>query len=164
MRIGHGFDAHRYGQGKQLILGGVTIPYDQGLIAHSDGDVLIHALCDALIGAAGLGDIGKHFPDSDAEYKNIDSRKLLRAVIDKIKAVALSVSNVDITVIAQQPKLSTYIDEMKINLASDLGVELTRVNVKATTTEGMGYEGRLEGVSSHAVVLLNEESMNEKSE
>lgn len=156
MKIGHGFDAHRFEQGRPLILGGVTVPYAQGLVAHSDGDVLIHALCDALIGAAGLGDIGKHFPDSDAEYKNIDSRKLLREVVNKLRSASLSISNVDVTVIAQRPKLSGYIEQMKINIANDLGVDLPRVNIKATTTEGLGFEGRGEGISSHAVVLLNE--------
>ncbi len=156
MKIGHGFDAHRFEQGRPLILGGVTVPYAQGLVAHSDGDVLIHALCDALIGAAGLGDIGKHFPDSDAEYKNIDSRKLLRDVVNKLRSASLSISNVDVTVIAQRPKLSGYIEQMKINIADDLGVDLSRVNIKATTTEGLGFEGRGEGISSHAVVLLNE--------
>ncbi|NOX42174.1 MAG: 2-C-methyl-D-erythritol 2,4-cyclodiphosphate synthase [Gammaproteobacteria bacterium] len=156
MRIGHGFDAHRFEEGRPLILGGVTIPYEQGLAAHSDGDVLVHALCDALIGAAALGDIGKHFPDSDVEFKNIDSRILLRDVIDKLEARSFSVSNVDVTVIAQRPKLSGYIEEMKINIADDLGIDSQRINIKATTTEGMGFEGRGEGISAHAVVLLIE--------
>lgn len=156
MRIGHGFDAHRFEAGRPLILGGVTVPCDQGLAAHSDGDVLIHALCDALLGAAGLGDIGQHFPDSDAEFKNIDSRVLLRGVVDKIKSAALSVSNVDVTVVAQKPKLMGFLDEMKLKLSEDLRVDTSRVNIKATTTEGMGFEGREEGISAHAVVLLNE--------
>ena len=156
MRTGHGYDAHQFESGRPLVLGGVTIPYEQGLAAHSDGDVLIHALCDALLGAAGLGDIGKHFPDSSAEFKNIDSRILLRDVIKSIKSHALSVSNVDMTVIAQKPKLMTYIKEMRSNLASDLELDVQRVNVKATTTEGMGFEGRGEGISAHAVVLLDE--------
>jgi len=156
MRIGHGFDAHRFEEGRPLILGGVTIPYEQGLAAHSDGDVLVHALCDALIGAAALGDIGKHFPDSDVEFKNIDSRILLRDVIDKLEARSFSVSNVDVTVIAQRPKLSGHIEEMKINIADDLGIDSQRVNIKATTTEGLGFEGRGEGISAHAVVLLIE--------
>lgn len=156
MRTGHGYDAHQFESGRPLVLGGVTIPYEQGLAAHSDGDVLIHALCDALLGAAGLGDIGKHFPDSSAEFKNIDSRILLRDVIKSIKSRALSVSNVDMTVIAQKPKLMTYIKEMRSNLASDLELDVQRVNVKATTTEGMGFEGRGEGISAHAVVLLDE--------
>jgi len=156
MRIGHGYDAHRFESGRPLILGGVTIPSEQGLAAHSDGDVLIHALCDALLGAAGLGDIGKHFPDSSAEFKNIDSRILLRDVVKNIKSHALTVSNVDMTVIAQKPKLMTYIEDMRSHLASDLELDVQRVNVKATTTEGMGFEGRGEGISAHAVVLLNE--------
>ncbi len=156
MRTGHGYDAHQFESGRPLVLGGVTIPYEQGLAAHSDGDVLIHALCDALLGAAGLGDIGKHFPDTSAEFKNIDSRILLRDVIKSIKSHALLVSNVDMTIIAQRPKLMTYIEEMRSNLASDLEIDVQRVNVKATTTEGMGFEGRGEGISAHAVVLLDE--------
>jgi len=158
MRVGHGFDAHRFEQGRPLVLGGVTVPYARGLAAHSDGDVLIHALCDALIGAAALGDIGRHFPDNDAKYENIDSRKLLRDVIRKLKTTALTVSNVDVTVVAQNPKLADHIEKMKLNIANDLGVDAQRVNIKATTTEGMGFEGRGEGISAHAVVLLNENS------
>lgn len=157
MRIGHGYDAHQFESGRPLVLGGVTIPDVDGLAAHSDGDVLIHAVCDALIGAAALGDIGRHFPDTDNEFKNVDSRLLLRNVVEKIHNDKLRVGNIDITVIAQKPKLMSYIDEMKSNMAQDLGIDPTRVNVKATTTEGMGFEGRGEGISSHAVVLLEED-------
>lgn len=154
MRIGHGFDAHRFATGERLILGGVEIPHHQGLLAHSDGDVLIHALCDALLGAAGLGDIGRHFPDSAKEFAGIDSRILLRKVMEKLAELALAPSNVDITVIAQAPKLMPYIDAIRTCLAGDLGLASGAVNVKATTTEGMGYIGREEGIAVHAVVLL----------
>jgi 2-C-methyl-D-erythritol 2,4-cyclodiphosphate synthase len=156
MRIGHGFDAHRLAPGRLLILGGVTIPSEKGLVAHSDGDVLIHALCDALLGAAGLGDIGRHFPDSNAEFKGIDSRELLRRVVALLTECRMRVGNADVTVIAQAPKLAPHIPAMCANLAADLNLEVTRVNVKATTTEGMGYTGRGEGIAAHAVVLLEE--------
>lgn len=156
MRIGHGYDAHRFAPGRRLVLGGVEIPHDQGMAAHSDGDVLIHALCDALLGAAGLGDIGRHFPDSSAEFKDIDSRILLRRVIMQLHERALVVSNADITVIAQAPKLKPYISAMQERLASDMGIAAGRVNVKATTTEGMGFTGRGEGIAAHAVVLLKD--------
>ena len=154
MRIGHGYDAHRFAAGRPLILGGVTIPHDQGMLAHSDGDVLIHALCDALLGAAALGDIGRHFPDSSKDYENIDSRVLLRKVVGLLKAQSLRVGNADMTIIAQKPKLVSFIPEMCKRLAADLGVDETDVNVKATTTEGMGYTGRGEGIAAHAVVVL----------
>jgi len=154
MRIGHGYDAHRFGEGRPLVLGGVTIPHDQGLIAHSDGDVLIHALCDALLGAAGLGDIGRHFPDSSKDYENIDSRILLRKVVALLQEKSLRVGNVDVTVIAQQPKLAAHIPTMRANLAADLQVLEEQVNVKATTTEGLGFTGRGEGIEAHAVTLL----------
>lgn len=154
MRIGHGYDAHRFAPGRRLVLGGVEILHDQGMAAHSDGDVLIHALCDALLGAAGLGDIGRHFPDSSAEFKDIDSRILLRRVVMQLHERALDVSNADITVIAQAPKLKPYISAMQERLASDMGIAADRVNVKATTTEGMGFTGRGEGIAAHAVVLL----------
>jgi len=154
MRIGHGYDAHRFGPGRPLILGGVTVPHDQGMIAHSDGDVVIHALCDALLGAAALGDIGRHFPDSSKDYENVDSRVLLRKVVDLLRAQALRVGNVDLTVIAQRPRLAAFIPEMRSRLAQDLRVAETQVNVKATTTEGMGFTGRGEGIAAHAVVLL----------
>lgn len=156
MRIGHGFDAHRFAPARRLVLGGVDVPHDLGLEAYSDGDVLIHALCDALIGAAGLGDIGKHFPDTSERYENIDSRVLLRHVVDLLQREGLKVGNVDITVVAQVPKLGPYIAQMREHLASDLRIERTLVNVKATTTEHMGYVGREEGIAAHAVALLTE--------
>ena len=157
MRIGHGYDAHRFQQGGKLVLGGVHIPYPKSLKAHSDGDVLIHALCDALLGAAGLGDIGRHFPDSSDKYKDIDSRELLRDVTKMLDEKKLQISNADITVIAQAPKLSHHIAEMLSNLSDDLKVNSDRVNIKATTTEGMGFIGREEGIATHAVVLLAED-------
>nr|VFJ94760.1 MAG: 2-C-methyl-D-erythritol 2,4-cyclodiphosphate synthase [Candidatus Kentron sp. H]VFJ95651.1 MAG: 2-C-methyl-D-erythritol 2,4-cyclodiphosphate synthase [Candidatus Kentron sp. H]VFK01889.1 MAG: 2-C-methyl-D-erythritol 2,4-cyclodiphosphate synthase [Candidatus Kentron sp. H] len=156
MRIGHGYDAHRFTAGRPLVLGGVTIPHEQGLLAHSDGDVLIHALCDALLGAAGLGDIGLHFPDSSPEFKGIDSRVLLRRVMDGLRESSLQVSNADITVIAQAPRLRPFIADMCDNLASDLGISTLRLNIKATTTEQMGFTGRGEGIAVHAVALLEE--------
>nr|VFK24392.1 MAG: 2-C-methyl-D-erythritol 2,4-cyclodiphosphate synthase [Candidatus Kentron sp. MB]VFK30656.1 MAG: 2-C-methyl-D-erythritol 2,4-cyclodiphosphate synthase [Candidatus Kentron sp. MB]VFK75360.1 MAG: 2-C-methyl-D-erythritol 2,4-cyclodiphosphate synthase [Candidatus Kentron sp. MB] len=156
MRIGHGYDAHRFATGRPLILGGVTVPYDRGLLAHSDGDVLIHALCDALLGAAGLGDIGLHFPDSSAEFKDINSRILLRRVVANLRERLLRVASVDLTLIAQAPKLRPFISDMRINLSSDLHMDLTRLNIKATTTEKMGFTGRGEGIAAHAVVLLEE--------
>ncbi|MBL3599663.1 MAG: 2-C-methyl-D-erythritol 2,4-cyclodiphosphate synthase [gamma proteobacterium endosymbiont of Lamellibrachia anaximandri] len=158
MRIGQGYDAHRFESGKRLLLGGVEIKHDQGLKAHSDGDVLIHALCDALLGAAGMGDIGRHFPDSASEYAGIDSRRLLRRVVELVQEAGLRVGNVDLTAVAQRPKLASYIDTMQARLASDLQVEPARVNVKATTTEGMGFTGRGEGIAAYAVALLEEES------
>jgi 2-C-methyl-D-erythritol 2,4-cyclodiphosphate synthase len=156
MRIGHGYDAHRFGAERPLVLGGVTIPHDAGLVAHSDGDVLIHALCDALLGAAGLGDIGRHFPDSDPAYAAIDSRILLRRVVAALGERGLRVHNVDATVVAQRPRLAAHIGAMRETLAADLGIPAERVNVKATTTEGMGFTGRAEGIASHAVALLEE--------
>ena len=156
MRIGHGYDAHRFGEGDAVVLGGVTIPHNQTLIAHSDGDVLVHALCDALLGALGLGDIGAHFPDSDAAYRDIDSRLLLRRVMERLDGQHHKVINVDATVIAQSPKLAPYIDTMRDNLASDLSIDSQRVNIKATTTEGMGFAGRGEGIAAHAVVLIDQ--------
>ena len=154
MRIGHGYDAHRFSPDRKLILGGVAIPYELGMAAHSDGDVVLHALTDALLGAAGLGDIGGHFPDTSAEFENIDSRILLRDVMDKVTAQGLKVANADITIVAQAPKLKPYIIEMKQCIAADLQVVDGQVNVKATTTEGMGFAGRKEGIAAHAVVLL----------
>jgi len=154
MRIGHGYDAHRFGPGRPLVLGGVTIPYERGLLAHSDGDVLIHALCDALLGAATLGDIGRHFPDSSKDYENIDSRILLRKVAILVREQALRVGNVDITVVAQHPKLMPYVPAMRQCLAADLVLDQGQVNIKATTTEGMGFTGRGEGIAAHAVALL----------
>jgi 2-C-methyl-D-erythritol 2,4-cyclodiphosphate synthase len=154
MRIGQGYDAHRFTEGRPLVLGGVTIPHPQGLAAHSDGDVLIHACCDALLGAAALGDIGRHFPDSSADYAGVDSRILLRRVIDLIHGRGLRVGNLDATVVAQAPRMAPHIDDMRANLASDLGVAVDRVNIKATTTEGMGFAGRGEGIAAYAVALL----------
>lgn len=161
MRIGHGYDVHCFEAGRPLILGGVTIPYDLGMKAHSDGDVVIHALIDALLGAAGLGDIGGHFPDTSDEFNNIDSRLLLRDVMAKLKADAYSIGNVDITIIAQAPKMKPHLPEMKAYLAVDLDVDPSRVNLKATTTEGLGFAGRKEGIATHAVVLLNERQDSE---
>ena len=155
MRIGHGFDAHRFADGVPLVLGGVRVPHDQGLAAHSDGDVVIHALCDALLGAAALGDIGKHFPDSSDEFENIDSRILLRTVVKRLTESGHAVVNADVTIVAQAPKLAPHIDEMRGNLAADLGVDADRVSVKATTTEGMGFTGRGEGIAAFAVALLS---------
>ncbi len=156
MRIGHGYDAHRFAAGRPLIIGGVTIPYELGMEAHSDGDVMIHALCDGLLGAAGLGDIGRHFPDTSDQFKDIDSRILLRDVVAQLQQQGLSINNVDVTILAQTPKMAPHILAMVENLSADLGVEKNRVNVKATTTEGMGFVGKKEGIAAHAVVLLNE--------
>ena len=155
MRIGHGFDAHRFADGVPLVLGGVKVPYEKGLAAHSDGDVVIHALCDALLGAAALGDIGKHFPDTSKKFENIDSRILLRAVAQKISEKGGTVANVDVTIVAEEPKLGPYSDAMRGNLAEDLGIDSARVSIKATTTEGMGFTGRGEGIAAFAVALLN---------
>lgn len=154
MRIGHGYDTHRFAGERPLILGGVSIPHEWGLLAHSDGDVVIHALCDALLGAAALGDIGSHFPDNDEEFKNIDSRVLLRRVCSLLADKSLMVVNADITIIAEEPKMAPHIHEMRKNLAADLGVDKNAVNVKATTNEKMGPIGNREGIAVHAVVLL----------
>lgn len=156
MRIGHGFDVHCFTEGRPLILGGVHVPFDKGLAAHSDGDVVIHALCDALLGAAALGDIGQHFPDSDAELKNIDSRLLLTRVVELLKYKGWRVSNADITIIAQAPKMAPHIASMRDTLASDLDTALENLNIKATTTEKLGFTGRGEGIAVHAVALLEE--------
>jgi 2-C-methyl-D-erythritol 2,4-cyclodiphosphate synthase len=156
MRIGHGFDVHAFQAGRRLVLGGVTIPHDRGLAAHSDGDAAIHALCDALLGAAGLGDIGRHFPDTSRDFKDIDSRILLRRVVGLLAERKLRIANVDLTIIAQAPRLAPHIGGMRANLASDLEVSVDRVNVKATTTERLGFTGREEGIAAFAVVLLEE--------
>ncbi len=156
MRIGHGYDVHRFGEGDHLMLGGVRIDFDQGFVAHSDGDVAIHALCDALLGAAALGDIGQHFPDTSAEFAEIDSRVLLRRVVNLLGEKGFSVGNVDLTIVAQAPKLAPHIPAMRENLATDLQVAVDRVNVKATTTEGLGFTGQGEGIAVHAVVLLQD--------
>ena len=156
MLIGQGIDAHRFVPGRILTLGGIRVEHDQGLEAHSDGDVVIHALCDALLGAAGLGDIGRHFPDTDAKYAGIDSRILLRRVVESVTARGLAIHNADLTIVAQRPKLAPYIPAMADVLAEDLLCPITRVNVKATTTERMGFTGRGEGIAAFAVVLLQE--------
>ena len=154
MRIGHGYDVHAFGEGNHIIIGGVRIPFKHGLLAHSDGDVLIHSLCDALLGAAAMGDIGKHFPETDPRFPDINSRKLLRSVVSLIKSKGYSVVNIDSTIIAQAPKLAPYIDAMVENLASDLESDTDVVNVKATTTENLGFEGRGEGIACHVVALI----------
>ncbi|HIG79762.1 MAG TPA: 2-C-methyl-D-erythritol 2,4-cyclodiphosphate synthase [Cycloclasticus sp.] len=154
MRIGHGYDAHRFEKDKQLVLGGVTIPHEFGLLAHSDGDVALHALCDALLGAIGRGDIGQHFPDSSAEYENIDSRLLLRHVYKLVEEAGFDLGNVDITIIAQAPKLAAHLPQMSVLIANDLKCKQSQINIKATTTEGMGFAGRKEGIEVHAVVLI----------
>ena len=154
LRIGHGYDVHRFGEGDHVILAGVTIPYIQGLVAHSDGDVVLHALCDALLGACALGDIGKHFPDTDQQYANIDSRELLRHVNQLIQQQGYKLGNADITIVAQAPKMAPHIETMCSNIAQDLGVKTQQVNVKATTTEYLGFAGRKEGIAVYAVVLL----------
>lgn len=154
MRIGHGFDVHAFGAGDFVTLGGVRIPHSRGLVAHSDGDVLLHALCDALLGAAGLGDIGRHFPDSSAAFEGIDSRILLRRVVAMLREQQLAVGNVDATLIAQAPRMAPHIPAMRERIAADLSVTPDRVNVKATTTERLGYIGRGEGIAAHAVALL----------
>lgn len=154
MRIGHGYDVHAFGDGDKIVIGGVVIPHPRGLIAHSDGDVLLHALCDAILGALALGDIGKHFPDNDPAFKNADSRALLRMVFAQAKAAGYRLGNADMTVIAQAPRMAPHIADMRHHIASDLEAAVDQVNVKATTTERLGFEGRKEGISAHAVVLL----------
>lgn len=154
MRIGHGYDVHRFGAGEAIVLGGVRIPHHRGLEAHSDGDVLIHAICDALLGAIGQGDIGRHFPDTDPANAGIDSRLLLRRVMGLVHAAGWELANLDATLVAQAPRMAPHIDSMRANLAADLAAEVSRVNVKATTTEKLGFTGREEGIAAHAVVLL----------
>lgn len=156
MRIGQGFDAHRFTPGRPLILGGVKIPFDLGLLAHSDGDVLIHALCDALLGAGALGDIGRHFPDTDPAYRGIDSRQLLRLVLQRLARAGLRPVNVDLTLIAEKPKIAPHVEAMCQHLAVDLGLSLQAVNIKATTTEGMGFTGRGEGIAAMAIALVDD--------
>ena len=155
MRIGMGYDMHRLTEGRDMIIGGVKIPYEKGLLGHSDADVLLHAICDALLGAAALGDIGKHFPDNDEKYKGIDSMLLLREVIAKLKEKGYYVVNVDATIIAQAPKLSPYISKMIENISNELGVDTSAVNVKATTEEGLGFTGEKLGIAAHCVCLIN---------
>jgi 2-C-methyl-D-erythritol 2,4-cyclodiphosphate synthase len=154
MRIGHGYDAHRFQTGRRLVLGGVEIPYSRGLAAHSDGDVVIHAICDALLGAAVLGDIGRHFPDSDLSLQGIDSRILLRKVAGLLAEHRWRIANIDATIVAQRPKLTPYFIAMRERLAADMGIAMDQVNIKGTTTEGMGFPGREEGVAAYAVALL----------
>jgi 2-C-methyl-D-erythritol 2,4-cyclodiphosphate synthase len=154
MRIGQGFDVHALAEGRKLIIGGVEIPYGKGLEGHSDADVLLHAICDALLGAAGLGDIGRHFPDTDPRYSGIDSRKLLRYVVSLIKETNLKVVNVDATIIAQAPRMAPHVPRMIANIAEDLGIAPAAINVKATTTEHLGFAGRGEGIAAQAVALI----------
>lgn len=154
MRIGHGIDVHDFCDGDHVVLGGVKIPHSKAFKAHSDGDVLIHAICDALLGAAALGDIGNHFPDTDAQYKGIDSRKLLRHVVALLQQHGYRVGNVDSTIMAQAPKMAPHLLDMRNHLAADMQIEIDQVNVKATTTEKLGFVGRQEGIEAHAVVLL----------
>lgn len=154
MRIGQGYDVHAFAEGRPLIIGGVTIPHDKGLAGHSDADVLLHACCDALLGAAALGDIGKHFPDTSKDFKDIDSRILLRKTWEQVIARGYKLANLDATIIAQKPKLAPYIENMRINIAADLGVAVDQINIKATTTEKLGFEGREEGIAAQAIALL----------
>jgi 2-C-methyl-D-erythritol 2,4-cyclodiphosphate synthase len=154
IRIGHGYDVHPLVAGRDLILGGVKIPHGKGLHGHSDADVLIHAICDACLGAAGLGDIGQHFPDTDALYKNIDSRKLLRKVKEAIAERGWKIANVDSTIVAQAPRVASHLPQMIQNIAADLDIPQESVNIKATTTEKLGFAGRAEGIAAHAVALL----------
>lgn len=154
IRVGQGYDVHRFGEGTHIILGGVSIPHTKGLIAHSDGDVLIHALCDALLGAAALGDIGQHFPDSDERYAGADSRELLKQVRSLVRGAGYTINNVDSTIVAQAPKMAPHIRAMRENISHDLNILIKQVNVKATTTENLGIEGRGEGISAQAVVCV----------
>jgi len=155
MRVGQGFDVHALVAGRKLIIGGVDIPYEKGLDGHSDADVLLHAICDALLGAAGLGDIGRHFPDTDPRYKGADSRVLLRAVAEKVAAAHYGILNIDATIIAQAPKMSPHADRMAANIAADLGISPRAVNIKAKTTERLGFTGRGEGIAAEAIALLS---------
>lgn len=156
MRIGYGYDVHRLAEGRPLILGGVEIPFEKGLAGHSDADVLLHAIIDAILGAGALGDIGRHFPDSDDEFKDIDSRKLLRRTVELIDQENYKVSNIDATIVAERPKLAPHIIKMREQIADDLRVNIDQVSVKATTSEGMGFEGNEQGISARAVTLLIE--------
>ena len=154
IRIGHGSDVHRLVEGRKLMLGGVTIPFARGLDGHSDADVLLHALCDALLGSLSLGDLGIHFPDTDPRYKDSDSLELLKRVLNMVKEKGFSIGNIDATVIAEQPKISGYIDQMKDTIAHTTGIDREQISIKATTTEGLGFVGRGEGIAAHAVVLV----------
>ena len=155
MRIGQGFDVHAFAAGRKLMIGGVEIPYSRGLEGHSDADVLLHAICDALLGAAGLGDIGQHYPDTDQKYHEIDSRMLLRDVAKKLKAQKLKIVNIDATILAQEPRMAPHMARMIGNIAEDLGIKPAAINIKATTTEGLGFVGRVEGIAAQAVALLD---------
>ncbi len=154
MRIGHGYDVHRFCDDRPLYLGGVNIPYEKGLLGHSDADVLLHAICDALLGAAALGDIGHHFPDTDPAFKGIDSKKLLKATTDLLSEKGYKIGNIDATVLAQAPKLAPYIEDMRKTVAEIVGTELENINIKATTEEGLGFTGRKEGIAAHAVAII----------
>ena len=154
MRIGHGYDVHRLVSGRELIIGGENIPFEMGLLGHSDADVLLHAVCDALLGAAALGDIGRHFPDSDPSFEGIDSRILLRKTAELLRGKGYRIVNIDATIIAQRPKLAGFIEKMRENIASDCGIETDTVNIKATTEEGLGFTGKAEGIAAHAVCLI----------
>jgi 2-C-methyl-D-erythritol 2,4-cyclodiphosphate synthase len=156
LRVGYGYDVHRLQEGRRLVLGGVEIPHMQGLLGHSDADVLLHAICDALLGAAALGDIGQHFPDSDSQYKDINSLLLLKEVAGILQRAGWRVINVDSTVVAQEPRLAPHIKQMRQNIARVLAIESEQVSVKATTTEGLGFAGRQQGISAHAVVLIEQ--------
>ncbi len=155
MRIGHGYDVHKLSQDRKLIIGGVEIPFEAGLLGHSDADVLLHAVCDSLLGAAALGDIGKHFPDTDPAYKNINSLFLLKKVGELISEGGYKICNIDATIIAQSPKMSPYIQKMRENIAEALNIDVSLVSVKATTEEGLGFSGRKEGISAHSVCLID---------
>ena len=155
MRVGQGFDVHRFQDGNAVVLGGVTIPFDKSLAAHSDGDVLLHAICDALLGAAALGDIGRHFPDSNDEYKGADSRDLLREVVRLVRDAGYTIDNIDATLIAERPKISAHVEAMRDNLAADTDIDKAQVNIKGTTTEKMGFTGRGEGIAASAIILLS---------
>ena len=154
MRIGHGYDVHRLVSGRELIIGGENIPFEMGLLGHSDADVLLHAVCDALLGAAALGDIGRHFPDSNPRFEGIDSRILLRKTAELLRGKGYRIVNIDATIIAQRPKLAGFIEKMRENIASDCGIETDAVNIKATTEEGLGFTGKAEGIAAHAVCLI----------
>ena len=158
IRVGQGYDVHRFGEGDHIVMGGISIPHSHGLEAHSDGDVLIHALCDALLGAAALGDIGRHFPDTDQQYANADSRDLLQQVWQLLRDQGYQLNNIDTTIVAQAPKMAPHLDAMRQVLAEILETEISRINIKATTTEKLGFEGRKEGIAVHAVVLVEASS------
>ena len=156
MRIGHGYDVHRLAENRRLVIGGVEIPFVKGLLGHSDADALLHAITDALLGAAALGDIGKHFPDNDNAFKDIDSRVLLRRVVELITAKGYKISNIDATILAEAPKMAPHIEAMRQNIAADCGLDISRINVKVTTEEGLGFTGEGKGIAAHAVCLLEE--------